>query len=610
MLNRFPLWKTLLITLTVIVGFLYAVPNLYEPDHALQVSGVKGRDVQLSTFERIQTKLAQQIDIKSASLEQGQVLIRLNDLDSQLKAKEITSQLLGQDYTVALNMAQNTPSWLSAIGASPVTLGLDLRGGIYFLMEVDMRDLMKTTHQQMVLDYKTDLRKEKIRYRTIRLLSEGVTLTFRDEATLEKALVLLESNYRTTTFRQLKSNPLSVRATMSAELLRQTKLDAVEQNITIIRSRVNELGVAEPDVQRQGDDRIVVQLPGVQDTAKAKELLGATATLEFRLADNRASSNNVPADSRLYQRREGGTVVLKKKVILRGESITGAQSGFDENGLPQVSIKLDAKGGNKMTEFSKNNINNPMATVFIEYKPTGKVDAEGKQILKKVEEVISVANISTLLGKNFRITGLDSPAEARSLALLLRAGALRAPIQIVEERTVGPSLGKENIELGATAIALGLAGVLLFMLVYYRGFGVVSNVALAVNVVLIVGVLSMLNGLSLTLPGMAGIVLTVGMAVDANVLIFERIREEIRAGRSVQQAIHHGYESAFSTIFDANITTLIAAVILFSFGAGPIKGFAITLSIGIITSVFTAVVVTRAIVNLWVGGKRVEKLSI
>jgi len=610
MLNRFPLWKTLLIALTVIVGFLYAVPNLYKPDHALQVSGTKGRDVQLSTFERIQTKLAQHVDIKSASLENGQVLIRLDGLESQLKAKEVTSELLGLDYTVALNMAQNTPGWLSAIGASPVTLGLDLRGGIYFLMEVDMRDLMKTTHQQMVLDYKTDLRKEKIRYRTIRLLPEGVTLTFRDEATLEKALVLLEGNYRTTTFRQLKSNPLSVRASMSEELLRQTKLDAVEQNITIIRSRVNELGVAEPDVQRQGDDRIVVQLPGVQDTAKAKELLGATATLEFRLVDNRASSNNVPADSRLYQRREGGTVVLKKKVILRGESITGAQSGFDENGMPQVSIKLDAKGGNKMAEFSKSNINNAMASVFIEYKPTGKVDAEGKQILKKVEEVISVANISTVLGKNFRITGLDSPAEARSLALLLRAGALRAPIQIVEERTVGPSLGKENIELGATAIALGLAGVLLFMLIYYRGFGVVSNVALAANVVLIIGVLSMLNGLSLTLPGMAGIVLTVGMAVDANVLIFERIREEIRAGRSVQQAIHHGYESAFSTIFDANITTLIAAVILFSFGAGPIKGFAITLSIGIITSVFTAVVVTRAIVNLWVGGKRVEKLSI
>ena len=610
MLNRYPLWKTLMIALTVIIGFLYAAPNLYEPDHALQVSGIKGRDVGLSTFERIKSKLDPQIEIKSAVLEDGQVLIRLNDLESQLKARELTTELLGQDFTVALNMAQNTPDWLSAIGASPLNLGLDLRGGIYFLMEVDMRDLMKTTNEQMVLDFKSDLRKDKIRYRSIRILPEGVTLKFRDEATLEKALTLLEQNYQTTKFRQLKSDPLSVRAMMSDELLRQTKLEAVEQNITIIRSRVNELGVAEPDVQRQGEDRIVVQLPGIQDTAKAKELLGATATLEFRLADSQASPNNVPADSKLYKRREGGTVVLKKRVILRGESITGASSGFDENGIPEVNIKLDGKGGNKMSEFSKNNINNPMATVFIEYKPTGKVGPDGKKLLKKVEEVISVANISTQLGRNFRITGLDSPAEARSLSLLLRAGALRAPIQIVEERTVGPSLGKENIELGATAIVFGLAGVLLFMLVYYRGFGVVSNIALAANVVLIIGVMSMIPDVALTLPGMAGIVLTVGMAVDANVLIFERIREEIKEGRSVQQAIHHGYDSAFSTIFDANITTLIAAIILFSFGAGPIKGFAITLSIGIITSVFTAVVVTRAVVNLWVGGKRVDKLSI
>jgi len=610
MLNRYPLWKTLLITLTVIIGFLYAAPNLYAPDPALQISGIKGRDIQLKTFERIKSKLDSQLEIKSASLDGGQALIRLNDLDSQTKAREIATELLGDQYTVALNMAQTTPAWLSAFGASPLNLGLDLRGGIYFLMEVDMRDLMKTTHEQMVLDFKTDLRKERIRYRSVRMANDGVDLKFRNEEALDKALTLLETNYRTTSFKQLKSDPLAIRASMSPELLRQTKLEAVEQNITIIRSRVNELGVAEPDVQRQGEDRIVVQLPGVQDTAKAKELLGATATLQFRLVDPQASPNNVPADSKLYQRREGGTVVLKKKVILRGERITGAQSGFDENGMPQVSIKLDAQGGNKMSEFSKNNINNPMATVFIEYKPTGKVDGEGKQILKKVEEVISVANISTQLGKNFRITGLDNPQEARSLSQLLRAGALRAPIQIVEERTVGPSLGKENIELGATAIVIGLAGVLLFMLVYYRGFGVVSNVALGANVVLIIGVMSMIPDVALTLPGMAGIVLTVGMAVDANVLIFERIREEIRAGRSVQQAIHHGYDSAFSTIFDANITTLIAAIILFSFGAGPIKGFAITLSIGIITSVFTAVVVTRAIVNLWVGGKRVDKLSI
>ncbi|NRA70741.1 MAG: protein translocase subunit SecD [Gammaproteobacteria bacterium] len=611
MLNKYPLWKTLLVALTVLVGFLYAAPNLYEPDHALQISGIRGSDVQLSTFERVKSTLTNKVEFKSAALENGQMLIRFDDLSAQLKAREIVVASLGDKFTVALNMAQTTPSWLQTIGASPLNLGLDLRGGIYFLMEVDMQDLLKTTREQMVLDYKSDLRKEKIRYRRIKTQHEGVMLTFRDQATLDKALTLLEKNYRTTVFKELVTESLTIKARMSDQLLRETKLAAVEQNITIIRSRVNELGVAEPDVQRQGEDRIVVQLPGIQDTARAKELLGATATLEFHMVDQRAQSNgSVPAGSKVYQRRDGGTVILKKAIMLRGTHITGAQSGFSQSSQPEVSIKLDAKGGNKMSEGTKNNIGNPMATVFIEYKPTGKVDKDGKKLLKKVEEVISVATINDRLGRNFVITGLDSPAEAHSLSLLLRAGALRAPIQIIEERTVGPSLGKENIKQGASAIAYGLAAVLLFMLVYYRGFGLVANVALAVNVLLIIAVLSMLPGVSLTLPGMAGIVLTVGMAVDANVLIFERIREELAAGRSPQQAIHHGYEAAFSTIFDANITTLIAAIILFSFGAGPIKGFAITLSIGIVTSVFTAVVVTRAIVNVYVSGRRIDKLSI
>ena len=611
MLNRYPLWKTLLVALTVLVGFLFAAPNLYEADHALQVSGVRGAKVDVATFDRVKSKLASQIDMKSAVLENGQILVRLKDLESQLKARELTTELLGEKFTVALNMAATTPPWLEAIGASPLNLGLDLRGGIYFLMEVDMKDLLKTTREQMVVDFKSDLRGEKIRYRSIRLQPEGVVLKFRDEEASDKALDFLKSRYAKINIRQLNADPLTIRANMSDIMLRETKLAAVEQNITIIRSRVNELGVAEPDVQRQGEDRIVVQLPGIQDTARAKELLGATATLEFHMVDLRASSGSVPAGSKVYQERDGGNVVLYKKIMLRGTHITGAQSGFNpQTSQPEVSIKLDAKGGNKMSEGTKDNIGKPMATVFIEYKPTGKVDKNGKQILRKVEEVISVATINDRLGRNFVITGLDSPGEAHQLSLLLRAGALRAPIQIVEERTVGPSLGKENIELGATAIVVGLAGVLLFMLVYYRGFGVVSNIALAANVVLIIGVMSMIPGATLTLPGMAGIVLTVGMAVDANVLIFERIREELAAGRSPQQAIHHGYDAAFSTIFDANITTLIAAIILFSFGAGPIKGFAVTLSIGIVTSVFTAVVVTRALVNLWVGGKRVDKLSI
>jgi len=611
MLNKYPLWKSLLVALTVLVGLVYATPNLYEPDHALQISGIRGADVNVSTFERVQSTLTRQFDVKSAVLENGQVLIRFNALNDQLKAREAAIALLGDKYTVALNMAQTTPGWLDAIGASPLNLGLDLRGGIYFLMEVDMKDLLKTSREQMVLDFKSDLRKDKIRYKSIRLKTNGVELKFRDETTLEKAFELLKTNYRATVFHQPSTEALTIRARMSDQLLRETKLAAVEQNITIIRSRVNELGVAEPDVQRQGEDRIVVQLPGIQDTARAKELLGATATLEFHMVDERAQSNgSVPAGSKLYQRRDGGSVVLKKAILLRGTHITGAQSGFSQSSQPEVSIKLDAKGGNKMSEGTKNNIGKPMATVFIEYKPTGKTDKNGKKILKKIEEVISVATINDRLGRNFVITGLDSPAEARSLSLLLRAGALRAPIQIIEERTVGPSLGQENIELGASAIGYGLLAVLLFMLVYYRGFGVVANVALAANVLLIIGVMSMIPGATLTLPGMAGIVLTVGMAVDANVLIFERIREELAAGRSPQQAIHHGYEAAISTIFDANITTLIAAIILFSFGAGPIKGFAVTLSIGIVTSVFTAVVVTRTIVNLYVSGKRIDKLSI
>ena len=611
MLNKYPLWKTLLVALTVAIGFLYAVPNLYEPDHALQISGIRGADVNVATFERVKSRLGDSADIKSVTLENGQILARFNGLDSQLKARELAVKMLGDKFTVALNMAPTTPGWLNAIGASPLNLGLDLRGGIYFLMEVDMNDLLKTTHQQMVLDFKSDLREAKIRYKSVRFINERVILKFRNQESLDLALTLLEKTYRSTVFSEPSTEALTIKARMSDQLLREIKLAAVEQNITIIRNRVNEIGVSEPDVQRQGDDRIVVQLPGIQDTARAKELLGATATLEFHMVDQRAESNgNVPASSKVYQRRSGGSIVLKKQIMLRGTHITGAQAGFSQSSQPEVSIKLDAKGGNKMSEGTKNNIGKPMATVFIEYKPTGKKDKNGKSILKKVEEVINVATINGRLGRNFVITGLDSPAEARSLSLLLRAGALRAPIQIIEERTVGPSLGQENIELGATAIALGLACVLVFMLIYYRAFGLVANIALVANVFLIVGVMSIIPGASLTLPGMAGIVLTVGMAVDANVLIFERIREELAAGRSPQQAIHHGYDAAFSTIFDANVTTFIAAVILFSFGAGPIKGFAITLSIGIVTSVFTAVVVTRAIVNMYVSGRNIKKLSI
>lgn len=612
MLNRYPLWKTIMVALAVVIGFFYAAPNLYEPDHALQVSATRGATLEVGTLDQVSNELKKhQIDTKSAKLENNQILIRFKDLEAQQKAREVVASSLGNNFSVALNMAQTTPGWLQSIGASPLNLGLDLRGGIHFLMEVDMKTAMMKNEEQMVLDYKSDLREEKIRYRSVRRTAEGVVLKFANQEVLDKATNFLERRYPGVIFTQPRSGELEVRVRMSEQLLRETQLAAVEQNITIIRSRVNALGVAEPEVQRQGTDRIVVQLPGVQDSAKARELLGATATLELHMVNQDADpSGIIPANSKLYKDNNGRPVVLYKRIMLTGEHITDATAGFDENQRPQVNIKLDAKGGNKMSASTKANVGKPMATVFIEYKPTGELDKDGKATLRKHEEVINVATIQTRLGRNFRTTGLDSQAEAHSLAELLKAGALRAPIQIIEERTVGPSLGKENIELGATAIMYGMAAVLLFMLVYYRGFGVVANLALAANVVLILGVMSMIPGATLTLPGMAGIVLTVGMAVDANVLIFERIREELRAGRSPQQAIHHGYEAAYSTIFDANITTLIAALILFSFGAGPIKGFAVTLSIGILTSVFTAVVVTRAMVNLWVGGKRIDKLSI
>ena len=612
MLNKYPLWKTLMVVFAVLLGFFYAAPNLYEPDHALQVSATRGAELQVATLDKVNRQLAKhQIDTKSAKLENNQILVRFKDLASQQKAREVVASALGNDFSVALNMAQTTPGWLQAIGAAPLNLGLDLRGGIHFLMEVDMKTALMKSEEQMVLDYKSDLREEKIRYRSIRRTPQGVVLKFANQDVLDQAVNFLERRYQGVIFSELPGDKFEVSARMSEQLLRETQLAAVDQNITIIRSRVDALGVAEPEVQRQGTDRIVVQLPGVQDSAKAREILGATATLELHMVNQEADpAGIIPANSRLYTDNSGRPVVLYKRVMLTGEHISDASAGFDENQRPQVSIKLDAKGGNKMSAGTKSNIGKPMATVFIEYKPTGELDKNGKATLRKHEEVINVATIQSRLGRNFRITGLDTQNEARSLAELLKAGALRAPIQIVEERTVGPSLGKENIELGATAIVYGLGMVLLFMLIYYRGFGVVANLALAANVVLILGVMSMIPGATLTLPGMAGIVLTVGMAVDANVLIFERIREELREGRSPQQAIHHGYEAAYSTIFDANITTLIAALILFSFGAGPIKGFAVTLSIGILTSVFTAVVVTRAMVNFWVGGKRIDKLSI
>lgn len=619
MLNKYPMWKYLLVLAVLAIGILYATPNLYGRDPAIQVSGTKGASADLSVLDKVNDTLKENnITVKSSALENGQVLVRFTNVEEQLKAQDILRNSLSDDYISAINMSPAQPDWLKNIGGNPMKLGLDLSGGVHFTMEVDMVTALDNALETMEQDFKSDLRGEKLRYRSVRRVAgvERVQVIMRNDEEKDAAERFLKQRYPLYNFVDDSSNSLAFFASLSDQKFKEIRAYAIKQNETIIRNRINQLGVAEPNVQQQGAERIIVQLPGVQDTARAKEILGATATLEFREVDENAdvrsaAEGRVPPGTEVIMHKDGYPVVLKKRVILGGSHITGAQSGLDEYSRPQVSINLDSKGGAKMSAFTKSAVGKRMATVFIEYKPSGKKDENGKALPPiKVEEVINVATIQSRLNNSFRITGIDNPAEAHNLSLLLRAGALVAPIQIVEERTVGPSLGQENIEAGMTAVVLGFAFVLAFMLMYYKGFGLVANLALGANLVLIIGVMSMIPGATLTLPGIAGIVLTVGMAVDANVLIFERIREELADGRSPQQAVHQGYDSAFSTIFDANITTLIAAVILFSVGTGPIAGFAVTLAIGIITSMFTAIVGTRAVINLVIGGKRINKLSI
>jgi len=603
----------------VIIGLIYSSPNLYGRDPAIQISGAKGATADLAVLDRVSKAMVENnIELKSSELVKDQVLIRFKDVDTQLKAQDLIKDVLGDGFISAISMAPATPAWLKSLGGSPMKLGLDLSGGVHFTMEVDMTAALNKSLETMVQDFRSDLRGEKIRYKTIRRVSgqDKVQVVMRTAELKEQAERFLKDRYRSYLFSDDRSNDLGFVVSLSDAKIKEIRTYAIKQNETIIRNRVNQIGVAEPNVQRQGAERIIVQLPGIQDTARAKEILGATAILEFRLVDENsdvrdAAAGRVPPGSEIIMHKKGYPVLLKKRIILGGSHITGAQSGADEFQRPQVNIQLDSKGGNKMSAFTKTAQGKRMATVFIEYKPSGKKDKNGKALPPiKVEEVINVATIQARLGRSFRITGIDSPAEAQTLSLLLRAGALVAPIQIVEERTVGPSLGKENIESGMKAVVLGFLMVLIFMAIYYKAFGLVANLALGVNLVLIFAVMSLIPDAALTLPGIAGIVLTVGMAVDANVLIFERIREELADGRSPQQAIHEGYNSAFSTIMDANITTLIAAVILFAVGTGPIAGFAVTLAIGILTSMFTAIIGTRAVVNLVWGGKRLDSLSI
>ncbi|WP_337842189.1 protein translocase subunit SecD [Rheinheimera sp.] len=616
MLNQNSIWRYLLVIGVLVVSLLYALPNIYPNDPSLQINATRGGEVSQENVEQLTKALAEHgLTAKSAQLEKGQLLVRFLSTEDQLKAREVATAALGDNFVTALNLAPATPAWLDAIGAQPMKLGLDLRGGVHFLMEVDMKTAMEKNVNDLVAVYRTDLREAKVRYRAITadLANQRVLLSFRNAEDLAAAEKTLSAKDRDMLF--TAADELTLVAAFSELKLKALREDAVAQNITIIRNRVNAIGVAEPLVQRQGAERIVVQLPGIQDTARAKEILGATATLEFRMVDENADlasalEGRIPPNAELYHDRQGRPVLLQKRVMLTGNHIIGANSSYDEYSRPQVNIDLDAKGGNTFSQATKEAIGKSMATVFIEYKPTDKKDENGRTILEKKEEVINVATIQARLGRSFRITGVDSPAEAQNLALLLRAGALIAPIQIVEERTVGPSLGQENIELGTNAIMWGMIVTVIFMGIYYKAVGLVANLALACNVVVLIGVLSMVPGATLTLPGMAGILLTIGMAIDANVLINERIREELASGRSVQQAIHEGYNRAFATITDSNLTTFLVALILFGLGSGPVKGFAVTLALGIVTSIFTAVTVSRLFVNLIWGGRKVDRLPI
>ncbi|MFC3948894.1 protein translocase subunit SecD [Serratia entomophila] len=615
MLNRYPLWKYLMLIVVILIGLLYALPNIYGEDPAVQITGARGVAASETTLDQVRTVLEKDhIASKSIALENGAILARFKDPDVQLRAREALMAELGDKFVVALNLAPATPAWLAMLGAEPMKLGLDLRGGVHFLMEVDMDTALSKLQEQTMDTLRSELREKGIPYASIRKLdNSGVEVRFRDDAARDQAISYIGPRQRDLVLSANGSN--TMKASLTDARLSEAREYAVQQNITILRNRVNQLGVAEPLVQRQGSDRIVVELPGIQDTARAKEILGATATLEFRLvntnADTTAAANGrVPGDSEVKNTRDGQPVVLYKRVILTGDHITDSTSSTDEYNQPQVNISLDSAGGTAMSNFTKDNIGKPMATLFVEYKDSGKKDANGRAVLVKQEEVINVANIQSRLGNSFRITGIGNPNEARQLSLLLRAGALIAPIQIVEERTIGPTLGQQNITQGLEACLWGLVASIVFMVVWYRKFGMIATTALVANLVLIVGVMSLLPGATLTMPGIAGIVLTLAVAVDANVLINERIKEELKNGRSVQQAIHEGYKGAFSSIVDANITTLITAIILYAVGTGSIKGFAITTAIGVATSMFTAIVGTRAIVNLLYGGKRINKLSI
>ena len=616
-MNRYPAWINLLVAASVAVGLLFAVPNFFGDDPAVQISRSDGSALGSPESDRYMQLLKDSnIEPKSAYVDDGRVLIRFDLVDDQLKASDLLRQELGKGYVVALTLAPRTPDWLRALGLRPMSLGLDLRGGVHFLFEVDMDAAIEQRLESYAEDFSRLLREERIR-RNVRVVGHEVRVRLGDPNDLDKAEELIsETEPLMSVQRGTVEGERGLIVTMTVDQIRDRQNFAIEQNTVTLRNRVNELGVAEPVVQRQGVNRIVVQLPGVQDPSQAERVLGATATLEFRLvcegqnAFDAQARGRAPLGCELFLDRAGSPVLLRRATIVTGGQLVDASQGFDQQtSSPAVFVRLDSRGAESMLMTTRENLNKPMAVVYVEQRrETVEQNGEPVEVTRVDKQVISIATIRGVFSSNFQITGLDI-VEARDLSLLLRAGALAAPIYKVEERTIGPSLGQDNIDKGLRAILIGLGLVVLFMAVYYRGFGIIADVALLANLVFIVALLSMLQA-SLTLPGIAGILLTVGMAVDANVLIFERIREELRNGNTPQASISAGYEKALSTIADANITTLIAAVVLFVFGTGPVKGFAVTLSLGILTSMFTSIIGTRAIVNLVFGGRKLERLPI
>jgi len=615
MQNHFPLWKNLLILIVFGVGIIYSLPNLYGDDPSVQISSTQTAVISQEQANQIDATIKTVgVPVKAFEFKDGRVLARFNNTDDQLKVADLLRDSMGSNYTVALNLAPTTPAWLRSLGAQAMYLGLDLRGGVHFLLEVDMDAAVKQAEERYNDDLRLALRSAKMRYQSVSKDNGFIKITLKSADDKAVLLGLLDKDFRTLEITEPEAQD-QVWLQVSEKEVREIKKFAVAQNMTTLRNRVNELGVAEPVIQQQGDNRIMVQLPGVQDTTRAKEILGTTATLEYRLVDvehdvQQAITGHVPVGSRLYYERSGNPILLDRRVIVTGDQIVDSSSGQDQDGRPSVNISLNGVGAAKMAKTTQVSVGKPMAVVFIEYKvETKTVNGQKIRHKEKVEKVINVATIQGVFSKRFQTTGLDSPQEARNLSLLLRAGALAAPVDIVEERTVGPSLGQDNIDKGMLSFVVGFALVVLFMAVYYRLFGMIANFALAFNVVIVVAILSMLQA-TLTLPGIAGIILTVGMSVDANVLIFERIKEELKNGVTPQAAIFIGYDKAFATILDSHFTNLVVAVVLFAFGTGSVKGFAVTLIIGILSSMFTAITGTRMVINWVYGNRRVEKLSV